>query len=508
MPEEKSDYLEHEDEHRILSCILKYPLDMLDVSDVFKADHFSGNDTKPLAGMLEEYLFRHGRFPKHNILLKYVEAKILREGDEHGQLSQVYRFIKDLHKANFDDFPEDGTEAAEVVGSLYDSHVRRHTRNKIMGEIIEDFGKDVDIEVMANKMTRLNAEFQGTRDNDLGFSLEDDWDFMIDQVMDDDNRQARTIPTGMPQLDAIMRGGPRRGELICFLGRHKLGKSFVLANLGARAVTRIESLKVVHYSLELQAERVFERYLTYLTKCSIDELDRASPRVLKKAKKRITGSLYCKFWPTRSAGYSDMVHHLTRLEQRKKFKPDVIIVDYGDIMKAERRTESAWAAAAGTFEDLREMASRFDCVVITATQAKSSAIDATLTTTSHTAEADEKNRIVDAMISISQTEEEHRDNMWRFYMAAIRNGEGGQVIPCNLDLSKCMIEPLDPRGLNDEEMGRTSRNRRRRQRGNENPQRDRNLDESESEDLVGNIEDVETDERERRERFESDDDDE
>ncbi|ACL61730.1 replicative DNA helicase [Methylobacterium nodulans] len=67
------------------------------------------------------------------------------------------------------------------------------------------------------------------------------------------------IPTGLPVIDALTKGGYRRGELWLIAGRPGMGKSVVLTSFSRRAAQKAGTLV---YQLEITREQQVARYLT------------------------------------------------------------------------------------------------------------------------------------------------------------------------------------------------------------------------------------------------------
>jgi replicative DNA helicase len=118
---------------------------------------------------------------------------------------------------------------------------------------------------------------------------------------------------------------------------------------------------------------------------------------------------------------------LRRLLERYKSKGvkfDLVIVDYADIMCPERHTDSAIENSKSIYVDLRGIAIREDCAVLTATQANRVGASANVIKMDHVADDFNKVRIADLMISINRTDEERASGRARLFFAASRNQEG------------------------------------------------------------------------------------
>jgi replicative DNA helicase len=148
--------------------------------------------------------------------------------------------------------------------------------------------------------------------------------------------------------------------------------------------------------------------------------------------------LFVKGYQTRKATISMIRSHLSLLASHD-FRPDLIIVDYADIVKPERRLGEMRHEQAGIYEDLRTLAGDFDAAVWTGSQAKVGALEKETLTIADFAESFEKAAIVDAAVGFCQTTDERIDQKCRLYMAALRNQEDGSTVECSIFRDRCMI---------------------------------------------------------------------
>ena len=102
-----------------------------------------------------------------------------------------------------------------------------------------------------------------------------------------------------------------------------------LVHLGAEAVK--SGLTVVHYTLELADTVVATRYDSSMTGIPINEIYNYKNKVHEFVQ-GIEGKLIVKEYPTKSATTAMIKNHLDRLI-RRGMSPDMVIVDYGDLLR-------------------------------------------------------------------------------------------------------------------------------------------------------------------------------
>jgi len=161
-----------------------------------------------------------------------------------------------------------------------------------------------------------------------------------------------TVPTKWDSVNDLMEGGLAGGELGVIVAPAGIGKSWTLQALGADAVRQGKT--VVHYTLELNAQYVGLRYDTIVSGQPTGNLQYYKEEVLKKIN-QLKGNLIIKYYPTRSASVATLTAHLQQCELQG-IKPDMVLVDYADIMKSTVNFKEKRHSIGHVYEELRGMA--------------------------------------------------------------------------------------------------------------------------------------------------------
>ena len=197
-------------------------------------------------------------------------------------------------------------------------------------------------------------------------------------------QQRAVIPTGFSKLDELMDGGHGQGELGVVIAPTGGGKSFVLVNFGYGALQAGKN--VLHYTLELSEEAVGLRYDARITGVPIRDIKSYPQMVEKKLKAFNSGRLIIKEYSIKSASVNTFKFHINRLKA-SGFIPDVIILDYADIMKPKRHYEVKRYELEAIYEDLRALSQELDIPIWTASQSNRQSIDDEVITLGAIAEA-------------------------------------------------------------------------------------------------------------------------
>ena len=257
------------------------------------------------------------------------------------------------------------------------------------------------------------------------------------------------IPTGLPHLDYAMEGGLSRGELGVVLAPPKRGKTTMLINLGFGCMASVLGLNVVHYTCEMSDKKVSRRYDDRVAGQGV-QFKKTDPKKFteilgKRIKTLIKGGLFVKGYPTRTAT-SSMIRSHMHLLISEGVEPDLVIADYADIMKPERRLGEMRHEQAGIYEDLRQIAGEFNVAVWTASQAPKGALEKMTLDLGDFAEAFEKAAIMDAGVAFCQSAEEKLKSECRLALIGLRSVEDGRMVLCDINRKRCRLRT---RGLID-----------------------------------------------------------
>jgi len=276
--------------------------------------------------------------------------------------------------------------------------------------------------------------------------LGNDSNFGYDYIQDFEKRfevKARDpIATGWDEIDALLQGGLGNGELGVVIAPTGAGKSMALVHLGTQAMKAGKT--VVHYTLELQDTSIGIRYDSCLTGVGLTELHSFKEMIYEKVQE-IKGKLIIKEYPTKSATTQTIKAHLEKLKQ-KDINVDMILVDYGDLLKPVITTREKRHDLESIYEELRAIAQEQKCPVWTASQTNRSGLNAEVITMEAISEAYSKCFVADFIFSVSRTIDDKVNDTGRLFVAKNRFGPDGIIYPAKMDLARVKIAILPSTG--------------------------------------------------------------
>lgn len=250
------------------------------------------------------------------------------------------------------------------------------------------------------------------------------------------------VPTGLDVLDAkgILNGGHGAGEIGIVMASTGVGKSHFLTFVGANAMRRRKN--VLHYTFELSETQIGIRYDSNLCDIASNEVQDSKEKVLDHYRSNTFGKLFIKEFPMHYATVNILRAHYEKLLVTKGVRPDLIIIDYADIMRSSRQYDSLRHELKLIYEELRAWAQEIKTPIWTASQTNRGAIDTDIVGVESISEDLGKAMTADLIISLSRKKMEKATGLGRLYVAKNRAGRDGLLYSLRIDTAKSVFEIL------------------------------------------------------------------
>lgn len=278
----------------------------------------------------------------------------------------------------------------------------------------------------------VDSALRAGADTDIGHIYEKD----IDVRYSESARLVRGTPWDI--INDITEGGFGKGELVILAAGPGGGKSMALVNIAVH--TAKQGLNVLYYTLELNESYVSKRIDSLVTGIAQANLKYHMEEV-HEAAGNLPGKIVVKYYPTKTATVNTLSAHIEKCKSIG-FKPDVIIVDYADLLretvfnKNSRKDE----VLGGIYEELRGMAGVYEVPIYSASQLNRSASEMDVIGGDKIAEAYSKLMVADFVASLSRKMTDKLAGTGRWTIIKNRFGPDGLTFPSKLDMSKCKIE--------------------------------------------------------------------
>ena len=184
----------------------------------------------------------------------------------------------------------------------------------------------------------------------------------------------KRIAFDLEYFNLITNGGLPNKTLTCILAGTGVGKSLFMCHMAATNL--MDGKKVLYITAEMAEERIAERIDANLLDVNIkdlENLDRATyEKKVAKIRDKTEGRLIIKEYPTATANVGHIRYLLNELKLKRKFIPDIIYIDYLNIMCSQRLKYGAnvnsYLYIKSIAEELRGLAVEKDVPIVTATQ--------------------------------------------------------------------------------------------------------------------------------------------
>jgi archaellum biogenesis ATPase FlaH len=263
------------------------------------------------------------------------------------------------------------------------------------------------------------------------------------------------ISTGWPSIDKKLYGGFNRGELNIFCAGSGGGKSLFLANMGVNWA--IAGLNVLYLTFELSEGLVAMRLDSMMTGVTTREIFKNIDDVELKVKMmgRNAGSIQIKYMPS-GKNCNDIRAYLKEYQVKKGVKPDVILIDYLDLMmplSVKVSPSDLFVKDKYVSEEIRNLAMETQCITVTASQLNRSAVEEIEFDHSHISGGLSKIMTADNVIGIFTSRAMKERGRYQIQFMKTRSSSGvGQKVELEFNVDTLRItdagDEYDDRSLN------------------------------------------------------------
>ena len=346
-------------EDTILSSLIHNEEYARKVVPFLKDEYFNDNDKLVLFQEIRKYIDDYNGLPTKEALRISIDE---REDLNEERYKNISESINDMGYDNDTelDWLLDKTEKFCQDKAVY---------NAVRKSILVLDGKDKQYDKGA--IPQLLSDALGVAfDTNIGHDFVEN----ADQRFDFYHTKEDKIPFDLDYMNKITKGGVSRKSLSIALAGTGVGKTLFMTHCAAANL--MEGLNVLYITMEMAEERIAERIDANLLDLTLDDLRYLTRDVyhsrMSNIRKRTTGKLIVKEYPTASAGSNHFRFLLNELKLKKNFIPDIIYIDYLNICMSSRMKQGAnvnsYTYIKAIAEELRGLAVEFNVPVFSATQ--------------------------------------------------------------------------------------------------------------------------------------------
>ena len=402
---------------KVLAAMFTDRLFLQQISDIIRAEYFESDANSWLLDIILTH-FREYKTPPSKDVLKVkiteIENDILK-ATVLEQLKDVFRYMES------DDL------------TFVKDEILKFCKNQEIKQAIMDSVSLLKHGNFDEIKTKIDSAMKAGADTNIGL------EYVTDVAARYNEAARHTITTGWDVIDDLMDGGLAPGELGVVMAPAGIGKSWLLINIGAHAVKAGKT--VIHYTLELNENYVGQRYDSVLTGIPAQNLKNYREDIEAKML-TLKGDLIVKYYPTKSVGVMGLKAHIEKTIMLGK-KPDLVIVDYGDLLKVNIKKDKH-EALEDLYEELRGMAGEYSIPLWTASQAGRSALEDDIIEADKIASSYGKVMVADFLMSLSRKVEDKMSGTGRGHVIKNRFGPDGITLPSKINTNNGQFQFFEP----------------------------------------------------------------
>jgi len=315
---------------------------------------------------------------------------------------------------------------AEIVRD----HATRRNMMAAAAELAELASKPIDVaEAMDRVQSRLLAITEGAKADEprsIGAIIDEHLNTLDCRMSD----ERHGITTGLPNLDASLNGGWRRGQVIVLAARPNMGKTALALHSALEAAR--EGYSVLFLSMEMVASELADRAIAAHGRINLGKL--------------LTAQMDDAEWSGVTAATSKLhelpLHVLDRpglnffqvasfaRRHKRKHGLDVLVVDYLQLMVGNP-DDKRHAQIEEITRNLKTLAKQLNIAVLLLSQLSRKTEDARRPKLSHLRDSGSIEQDADVVLFIHREEVDDPETRWKnyadIYIAKIRQGAIGRI---------------------------------------------------------------------------------
>lgn len=200
-----------------------------------------------------------------------------------------------------------------------------------------------------------------------------------------------------------------------------------------------QGYNVLYITLEMSERKVLKRLGSMRLKIPINDYDKTSmdTELIKKKISQLgsvkvggdlfknkIGKIYTKFWAAGTSTVTDFDNYVSKIQQKKEIKIDLLIVDYITLIAPTKSGgDTLYTRGKHLAEGLRALGSKYKFPVITGIQVAKDAWNSTDITLENVPESKAIAETADTFFAIIRNAEMKRQNLYRFKLLKQRDGD-------------------------------------------------------------------------------------
>lgn len=376
--------------------------------NIVKPDYFDQPEYRPVIKFVTEYFNKYNNVPPFDIV-----------NAEHDTEFAKREITTDLYNYSCDEIEQFCKQSA-FINAVRDSYT------------------DLDENEFDKAYKRISDAMLVSLQRDMGVELYENPEEYLKGLLDTEINH----PTLIKAIDDVLNGGMARKTFSLFSANSGVGKSNMLANLGVNY--SLQGFNVLYISLELPEDMIYIRLSAISTAVNIALWKQRIPEIAGKLitrKNNGAGSYKVKRMRSGTTA-NDIRSYLKHYEIEYGYTPDVIIIDYLDLMHPNGGTKNkqVFDQDKEKSEEVTEILHDYNAIGISASQQNREALRLASPDQGVIAGGISKVNTVHNYISMAMTDEMLLRGEMLLHFLKTRSSSGrGQTIMLGFDANTLII---------------------------------------------------------------------
>jgi len=406
----------HSFQIKVISSLLTHKEYLINIHDILSEEYFQNQAHQWIIKEILRYYDKYHTVPSMDILkveLKKIDNEVLRVSIKE-QLREAY---------------EASEEDLEYVREEFSTFCKNQQLKKALLNSV-DLLKAGDFDGIK---FLVESALKAGQDKNVGHEYNKD----IEARFREDSRTI--IATPWEKINDLLQGGLGNGDFGLIFGNPGGGKSWSLIALGGYAVRM--GYNVLHYTLELGEDYVGRRYDAFFTKTPVDKILQNRKKV-EEIVPQLPGELIIKEFPTGRATISTIEAHIRKVTDLG-IKPDLIIIDYVDLLSTRKRTADRKGEIDDIYTSTKGLARELNIPIWSVSQVNRAGAKDDVIEGDKAAGSYDKIMITDFCLSLSRKAKDKVNGTGRFHIMKNRYGMDGLTFGVKADTSTGHFEVHD-----------------------------------------------------------------
>jgi len=289
----------------------------------------------------------------------------------------------------------------------------------------------------------INVALKAGEDKNIGHEYDKD----VEARYRGDDRNP--IPFPWSVFNDLTQGGYGKGDLVLIFGNPGGGKSWAVMAMGAYAAAL--GFNVLHYTLELSEGYVGKRYDAIFSGIDVDKLDHHRKEV-DEAVSNVKGKIIIKEYAPKRASLDTVESHIQQLEHQNEFKPDLVIIDYLDLLKTNKNRKERKEEIDDVYTEAKGLAKQLGIPFISPSQANRTGAKSEILEGDNAAGSYDKIMIGDILLSLARRRKDKVNGTGMWHIMKNRYGADGLTFNSRINTANGYIEidsnPVDDNTIN------------------------------------------------------------